>query len=143
MGTRFRKSVKIAPGVRANFGKKSASLSFGTKGARYTVSSTGKKTTTVGIPGTGLSHVSTSGAPKHKGASSSSGAVEYSPKKCKVFGIIFLIIAAVAILVGLLSFSVGGWIFLIFGLSCLLLGLFYLKKGRAPKDTEPQEITAL
>lgn len=59
MGFRFRKSVKIAPGVRLNFGKKSTSVSFGGKGARYTVSSTGRKTASVGIPGTGLSYVET------------------------------------------------------------------------------------
>ena len=52
MGLKFRKSVKIAPGVRLNFGKKSTSVSFGGKGARYTVSSTGRKTASVGIPGT-------------------------------------------------------------------------------------------
>ena len=56
MGFRFRKSVKIAPGIKLNLGKKSASVSFGGKGARYTVSSTGRKTASVGIPGTGISY---------------------------------------------------------------------------------------
>ena len=56
MGTRFRKSFKIAPGVRVNLGKKSSSVSFGSKGARHTISSTGRRTTTVGIPGTGISY---------------------------------------------------------------------------------------
>ncbi|KNF08521.1 protein of unknown function DUF4236 [Gottschalkia purinilytica] len=56
MGFRFRKSFKIAPGVKINIGKKSTSLSLGGKGARYTISSTGRKTTTVGIPGTGISY---------------------------------------------------------------------------------------
>jgi hypothetical protein len=64
MGFRFRKSVKIAPGVRLNFGKKSTSFSFGGKGARYTVSSTGRKTASFGIPGTGLSYVETIGGKK-------------------------------------------------------------------------------
>ena len=59
MGFRFRKSIKIAPGVRVNIGKKSTSISFGGKGARYTVSSTGRKTASMGIPGTGLSYVAT------------------------------------------------------------------------------------
>lgn len=62
MGFRFRKSWKIAPGIRLNLGKKSASISFGGKGARYTVSSTGRKTATVGIPGTGISYSKTTGA---------------------------------------------------------------------------------
>lgn len=64
MGLRFRKSMKIAPGVRVNFGKKSTSVSFGGKGARYTVSSSGRKTASVGIPGTGLSYVESVGGNK-------------------------------------------------------------------------------
>lgn len=56
---RFRKSIKIAPGVKLNFNKKSSSITFGGKGAHYTVNSNGKRTTSVGIPGTGLSYVDT------------------------------------------------------------------------------------
>ena len=61
MGVRFRKSVKVAPGVKVNFSNKSAGVSVGTNGARVSVNSSGRKTTTVGIPGTGLSYVKTSG----------------------------------------------------------------------------------
>ena len=39
MGLRFRKSVKVAPGVKLNLNKKSTSVTFGGKGAHYTVSS--------------------------------------------------------------------------------------------------------
>lgn len=67
MGLKFRKSVKIAPGVRMNFGKKGVGMSFGGKGARYSISSTGRRTTSVGIPGTGLSYSSTSGGRKKGG----------------------------------------------------------------------------
>lgn len=56
MGLRFRKSVKIAPGVRLNLNKNSTSVSFGGKGAHYTVSSNGRRTASVGIPGTGISY---------------------------------------------------------------------------------------
>ena len=59
MGFRFRKSFKIAPGVRVNVGKKSVGISAGVKGARVSVNSSGRKTTTVGIPGTGLSYQKT------------------------------------------------------------------------------------
>ena len=59
MGFRFRKSFKIAPGVRVNVGKKSIGISAGVKGARMSVNSSGRKTTTVGIPGTGLSYQKT------------------------------------------------------------------------------------
>ncbi|WP_296045184.1 DUF4236 domain-containing protein [uncultured Gemmiger sp.] len=67
MGFRFRKSIKIAPGVRLNLNSKSTSLSFGGKGARYTVSSTGRKTATVGIPGTGISYSETTGGHRASG----------------------------------------------------------------------------
>ena len=52
---RFRRSIKILPGVRWNIGKKSTSLSIGPRGAHYTVGTAGSRTT-VGIPGTGLSY---------------------------------------------------------------------------------------
>ncbi|MBM7654566.1 DUF4236 domain-containing protein [Neobacillus cucumis] len=60
MGFRYRKSFKIAPGVRVNVGSKSSSVSFGGKGMRYTVNSKGRRTTSVGIPGTGISYVTSS-----------------------------------------------------------------------------------
>ncbi|WML54340.1 DUF4236 domain-containing protein [Neobacillus sp. PS3-12] len=60
MGLRFRKSFKIAPGVRFNIGTKSSSISFGGKGLRYTINSKGRRSTSVGIPGTSISYVSSS-----------------------------------------------------------------------------------
>ena len=54
MGLRFRKSINIGNGFRINFNKKSVGLSVGTKGARYTIYSEGRKTSSIGIPGTGL-----------------------------------------------------------------------------------------
>ena len=41
MGLRFRKSIKIAPGVKMNIGKKSVGISVGTKGARMSINSSG------------------------------------------------------------------------------------------------------
>lgn len=64
MGLRFRRSIKILPGVKLNLGKKSAGVSVGTTGARYSVNSSGRKTSTVGIPGTGLSYSKSSGGGK-------------------------------------------------------------------------------
>jgi tetratricopeptide (TPR) repeat protein len=57
---RFRRSIKIAPGVRLSVSKTGVGMSAGVRGARYSVHSSGRRTTTVGIPGTGVSHVSTS-----------------------------------------------------------------------------------
>ena len=72
MGLRFRKSIKILPGVKLNLGKKSAGVSVGTTGARYSVNSSGRKTSTVGIPGTGLSYSNSSGGGKKSDKSSKS-----------------------------------------------------------------------
>lgn len=55
MGLRFRRSVKIMPGVRINLGKKGASVSVGRRGANMTMGKNGVRTT-VGLPGTGLSY---------------------------------------------------------------------------------------
>ncbi|RWD31319.1 MAG: DUF4236 domain-containing protein [Mesorhizobium sp.] len=57
MGWRFRKSIRLVPGVRLNIGKKSMSVSAGPRGFKTTIGTAGR-TTTVGIPGTGISHTS-------------------------------------------------------------------------------------
>lgn len=67
MGLRFRKSIKLGGGAKLNIGKKSVGFSVGGKGARYSVNSSGRRTKSVGIPGTGLSYVSTSGGRKSSG----------------------------------------------------------------------------
>ncbi len=59
MAWRFRRSIKIAPGIRINLNKKSTSVRIGPRGLGYTISSTGKRTASVGIPGTGLSYSET------------------------------------------------------------------------------------
>ena|SRR6266536_43220 len=58
---RFRRSLKIAPGVRLNFNKRSIGVSAGVRGARYSINSDGRRTRSVGIPGTGLSYRSQKG----------------------------------------------------------------------------------
>ena len=55
MGWRFRKSIKIMPGVRINLSKTGVSTSLGGRGATVNVSKRGVRGT-AGIPGTGLSY---------------------------------------------------------------------------------------
>lgn len=55
MGFRFRKSVKLMPGVRLNIGRSGISASIGGKGASVNVGKRGVRGT-VGIPGTGISY---------------------------------------------------------------------------------------
>ena len=59
MSLRFRKSMKLIPGVRLNFSKETVGLSFGVPGARYTMNSKGRRTVSTGIPGTGIYNVET------------------------------------------------------------------------------------
>lgn len=66
MGLRMRKSIQICKGVRVNFGTTGASLSFGTKGLRHTIHTSGRRTSSIGIPGTGISYVKTHGSAKKK-----------------------------------------------------------------------------
>lgn len=60
MGLRFRRSVKICKGVRLNFNKNSWGMSVGGRGYGYSFNSKGRQTKHIGIPGTGLSYVTSS-----------------------------------------------------------------------------------
>lgn len=56
MGLRFRKIVRLAPGVRLNVSKRGlSSLSIGGKGLTYNIGRKGTRATG-GLPGTGLSY---------------------------------------------------------------------------------------
>ena len=72
MATRFRRTATIAPGVKVNLNKASASMTVGTKGAHITKSTNGSVTKTAGIPGSGFSYVDRSGG-------SGSGSLASSP----------------------------------------------------------------
>jgi Protein of unknown function (DUF4236) len=56
VGLRFRRRTKLAPGVTFNVGKRSASLSFGPRGAKVNVGRRGVMATAT-LLGTGLSYV--------------------------------------------------------------------------------------
>lgn len=90
MGFRFRKSVRIAPGVRINLGKKKASLSIGGRGATVNLSDRGVKTT-VGIPGTGMSYVDDPSSKYHSSENYSSRKWSRNHKICLLLIIIFFI----------------------------------------------------
>lgn len=55
MSFRFRRSFKIAPGLRLNVGRKSLSIRAGVKGFGLTSGTAGSRVTG-GVPGTGLSY---------------------------------------------------------------------------------------
>ena len=72
MGWRFRKSIKILPGVKLNLSAKSASISVGGFGMHRTYSTTGRVTNSVGIPGTGLYYTSSSSSGSRRRSSNAS-----------------------------------------------------------------------
>ena len=68
----MRKSIKIAPGIRMNISNKGIGVSVGVKGLRYSVNSSGRKTVTASIPGTGISYSQSVGSSRYKPYKSSS-----------------------------------------------------------------------
>ena len=55
MGFRFRRSIKLFPGVRLNVSKSGVSTSIGARGATINIGPKGTRAT-VGLPGTGISY---------------------------------------------------------------------------------------
>jgi len=90
MGFGFRKSFKIAPGVRLNVGKKGvSSVSIGGKGARVNVGKKGTRTT-LSAPGTGLSYSTFKSHAKSK-ANNNAGAGESNLVANIIVGFIVLV----------------------------------------------------
>jgi len=58
MGFRFRRRIRLLPGVRINLSKSGVSTSIGGRGAWLTFGRRGTRAT-VGLPGTGLSYTTT------------------------------------------------------------------------------------
>lgn len=127
MGWRYRKSVKILPGVKLNFNKKSTSISFGGKGHHTTINSKGKATRTVGIPGTGLYHTSTISNKK----ASRPVASKQSWKGVKTAGVFLQVISVVMLILSLLLALVtpAGWFFMVIAVLLFLMGRKYKAKA--------------
>nr|DAP79765.1 MAG TPA: Protein of unknown function (DUF4236) [Caudoviricetes sp.] len=106
MGFRYRKSVKIAPGVRMNFSKSGASVSVGGKGGHVTVNSKGETRVGASIPGTGVSYTEkVSGPAKSSGGS---GGQKPPQKPKKDWSGKFLGCLLAAVILALLFASCGG-----------------------------------
>ena len=56
MGFRFRKIISVLPGVKINLSKTGVSTSLGGHGATVNVGTSGKRTITLGVPGSGMSY---------------------------------------------------------------------------------------
>ena len=76
MGFRFRRSIRIFPGIRLNIGKRGVSTSIGVRGAHVTVCH-GRVRETVGPPGIGLSYTHVEGT--HQAHQQASGEAQPQP----------------------------------------------------------------
>ncbi len=101
MGFRFRKSIKIAPGIRLNLSKSGVSTSIGVRGLTW--NSRGRATAS--IPGSGVSF-----------SAKASGLDAPSPKSVKLF----LILAAL----GFSPFVVVGLFAFLYSFRSIIIGLF-------------------
>lgn len=142
MSLRYRKSIKLAPGVKLNVGKKSIGVSVGNKYGGISVNSKTGTRARVSAPGTGMSYTTKIGSSTSKTASPSksytknanntkpseakSKQEEYEDlikkqnltkkkaQSCRTYSLIF---SALFILIGLLTISYGwGWLFIILGI---------------------------
>lgn len=66
MSLRYRRSVRLGKGVKVNLTKTGVGLTVGGKGAHYTVHSSGRRTASVGLPGTGLYYQTTTKSKQSK-----------------------------------------------------------------------------
>lgn len=101
MGFRFQRSMKLLPGVRLNFSKSGIGASFGVRGARYSVSPTGRRTVSAGIPGSGLSWRQSEGGSVRRpslGSSETYAQRITEPRGVGCFPIGFLFIGALGII---------------------------------------------
>src|SRR5690606_743133 len=95
MGFKFRRRIKIAPGVRVNVSRKGmTSVSLGKPGATANLN-TKRVKTTVGIPGSGLSYeISSPISTGRENATSASGASWGSGCLLAILGLAAIFVAA-------------------------------------------------
>ncbi len=94
MGLRFHKSINLGKGVRLNLNSKSVGVSAGVKGARVSVNSSGRKTATFSVPGTGLSYTTNLG--KKKSSKSKKKTAQSGGTNKVLVGIIVVLVLVIA-----------------------------------------------
>lgn len=138
MGFRFRKSFKIAPGIRLNLSKSGVSTSIGGKGATVNVSKRGVRST-VGIPGSGISYSTSTRSGKGSGTSTSSSHLALTnanrfdgivPDTTLKPGGAWKGAAFICLALGVLAGMATSWWIIIAG----ILGFFVLKEIGKDKD---------
>lgn len=136
MGLRVRRSIKVAPGVKVNIGKKSVGVSIGGKGGGVSYNSKTGVTSHVSIPGTGISYVEHSSSKKRKSTSQNATPQKASPITLRIWGVLLLIVGIAAVITGITIGQVIGieTILYIIGAICILLGIVYLVGSRTKQN---------
>ena len=124
MGCNFRKSVKIAPGVKVNFSKRGTSISAGPKGYKVSVNSKGKVHQTTSIPGTGLYNREQIADLSNKKSNKFSGSrnINTSETTIKTWEIIVVLLSGISLIA--YNHPLWGGIFLVSGIALFVLKLF-------------------
>lgn len=96
MGLRFRKSIKLAPGVKLNLGMKSAGISLGGKYGGVSFNTKSGARARVSAPGTGLSYTTKLGGSSSSGSKKADSGSSRGSGSClivclKALGILMLI----------------------------------------------------
>ena len=139
MGWKYRRpSIKIGKHTRLNLNKNGMSVTHRGKWSTQTTNlATGKTRTTVKTPIKGLSYTTTSGGKAKTRRTESKSATHiqaqpaktYSPKTYRVCGTFALVVGILCALFGILLFSDGGKIFILFGAFLIWAGMAYRKKA--------------
>jgi len=103
---RYRRSVRLFPGVRINLGKRSTSVSIGGRGAHVTLGGPRGTRTTVGLPGTGLSYTEVS-KPHQAAQEAQEAAQEPVPQGSAARGWLWVLLAAA--IVALIMVDIAGY----------------------------------
>jgi hypothetical protein len=99
MGLRFRKRIKLFPGLWLNVSKSGVSTSIGGKGLTVNLKG-GKVKTTASIPGTGLSYSQTTG--HHDNSAHQASIGEAAPASATIPAWVWLLVIIVAVVLWLL-----------------------------------------
>jgi hypothetical protein len=146
---KFRKSVKIAPGVKLNLSKSGVSGTFGVKGASVNVGKDGAYLNT-GIPGTGIydrkklgggATESANDIPENEGIFVENPTPEQAKARDHVIGgiLIAVLVIDVALSIWLKGFNVINIIFMVL-IAIIALGCFAPKTKKA-ETPAPEEKT--
>ena len=110
MGLNFRKSINLGKGVKLNVGKKSVGVSAGVKGARVSMNSSGRKTATFSLPGTGLSYsVNLNKLGKKKSTKKSSSSKEQSNETQTSINVNLILVIIILILILVIMGAFYAW----------------------------------